>query len=261
MARYLGRVARVMRLSGVDDQGCPGVRIDVDGGEFFWRVRDINIGDGRPSRTPAPRAGGAVPQACGVADANVEYGSIAVGARVVLGRHRPVGGDDAWSPRMSELVGRTARVVELAGVDPQGCPGVRVDLDGREFVWRVRDLTPVESVERVVELSPGLAEDHGRSVPAAEPSADTRLPQACGQTDATADFGPASPGVEVELARHRPVEGESNWVPQMNAYVGRATRVLRQVGVDEQGCPLVQVEIDNGDWQWRVRDLRLRAPP
>jgi hypothetical protein len=27
----------------VDGQGCPGVRVAIDGGAWFWRVRDLEL--------------------------------------------------------------------------------------------------------------------------------------------------------------------------------------------------------------------------
>ncbi len=259
MARFLGRGARVTRLSGVDEAGCPGVRLDVDGGRWFWRVRDLNVGLGRPRRPPRARSPGLAPQECGRTDATASYGALRTGAEVVLGRHRPVLGDDNWSPEMSAFVGQTARVVELAGVDEVGCPGVHVDVDGRQWFWRARDLRTADG-EAPVAYRPGLASDHGRPevAPRDDATADARIPQQCGMSDESVDFGPLQVGVEVEIGRHRPVDGETNWVGEMDAFVGRAARIAELVGVDEQGCALVHVDIDAGDWYWRARDLRLR---
>jgi hypothetical protein len=263
MARYLGRVARVTRLSGVDDQGCPGVRVEVDDGRWFWRVRDLNVGAGRPPARAARPVASVIPQQCGRSDAGADYGPLRVGATVVLGRHRPVGDDDNWTPQMSAYVGRTARIVELVGTDDEGCPGVHVDADGRQWFWRIRDLTLAGDPSATVAYRPGLASDHGR--PSAggggeDPEPDPRVPQACGLTDATATYGAVAVGAEVALGRHRPVEGEPNWVEDMEAFVGRRARVTEQVGVDEQGCPLVHVDVDDGEWFWRVRDVRLAEP-
>lgn len=242
--RFLGRVARVTRLSGVDASGCPGVRLDVDGGRFFWRARDLAIG-AEPPRELEPLAG-ALPDACGQA----AYGPLEVGTEVVLGRHRPIGGDANWTGPMSAYVGRRARVVELAGLDESGCPGVRVDADRGEFFWRVRDLELAGAP-----APPGLAGAHGRS--AEELPAGERAAQACGQTDLSADYGSVTVGSEVVLGRHRPVDGDDNWVEHMDAYVGRRARVMELIGVDDQGCPLLRVDVDQGDWCWRLRDVRL----
>jgi len=259
MARFIGREARVTRLSGVDERGCPGVRVDVDGGRWFWRVRDLNVGTGRPTRrSAAARRSPQVIQACGFTDETVRYGRMRVGAQVVLGRHRPVDGADNWSAEMTPFLGRTARVVELSGIDTQGCPGVRVDVDGREWFWRVRDLRPADGEAPVV-FRPGLASDHGRpeAAPPVATAADPRVPQQCGMTDQTVAWGPVSVGTEVVIGRHRPVDGETNWVPEMEPFVGRRAAVTVLVGVDEQGCGLVHLDLDEGDFFWRLRDLHL----
>ncbi|MEC7525395.1 MAG: hypothetical protein VYE22_36260 [Myxococcota bacterium] len=264
MGRYLGMPGRVTRLSGVDDQGCPGVRIDVDGGRWFWRLRDLNVGVARPGAELPEREASPIPQQCGRTDATVEYGPLQLGTVVVLGRHRPIGGDDNWTPQMTAFVGRTARVVELAGTDDTGCAGVHVDVDGRQWFWRIRDLSLSDDEGGAVAYRPGMASDHGRPIAPEEPP-DARVPQQCGMTDETADFGPVTVGSEVVVGRHRSVMGEANWVEEMEAFVGRTARVTELVGVDEQGCALVHVDADNGEWFWRLRDMRLPeespAPP
>jgi hypothetical protein len=247
MGRFLGREARVTRLSGVDEQGCPGVRIDVDGGRYFWRVRDIDAGSHRAIARSDRGCGG-------------EYGAVRVGARVVLGRHRPFAGEDNWSAAMRPFVGRTARIVALVGADEQGCAGAHIDLDGGEWFWRVRDMRVLGEGEEVVAYAVGMAADHGRSLDGsaeAPPALDGRVPQTCGLTDATAQYGPVRVGTEVVIGRHREVDGETNWVALMDPYVGRRARVTQLVGVDDQGCPLIAVDIDNGDWYWRLRDVQL----
>lgn len=259
MGRFLGRVARITQLSGVDVRGCPGVRLDVDGGRFFWRARDLGRQDAAPALAVEPET---LPQGCGQSPRAPNYGSLREGARVVLGRHRPVGGDPNWEPRMEPLIGHTARVVELLGTDERGCPGVRVDADGGEWFWRVRDLRVAE--DGGGPFPPGLASDHGRpEMPAATPEnlagapGDPRVPQACGLTDETAVYAPVGVGSQVVLGRHRPVDGEDNWTPGMERYAGRVARVIELVGVDEQGCPLLRVDVDEGGWVWRLRDVLL----
>nr|MDQ3036435.1 hypothetical protein [Myxococcota bacterium] len=86
--------------------------------------------------------GGALgPQECGLTDATVQWGPIAVGTPVVLGRHRAVNGDENWTDDMTPFIGREVRIQQLVGVDEQGCPGVHVDADQGQFFWRARDLT------------------------------------------------------------------------------------------------------------------------
>jgi hypothetical protein len=260
MARFLGRVARVTRLSGVDGRGCPGVRLDIDGGHFFWRLRDLTLGAERPRGQTAD--GDDIPQACGQSEAHARYGSIRVGSIVLLGRHRPVGGDDNWSPPMAGYVGRTARVTELAGTDERGCLGVHIDADDGHWFWRVRDMRQGEDAPtgRVM-LAVGVVHDHGRPNDSHAPThADggaPGIPQECGRTDATADYGSIAVGSEVVLGHHRPVDGETNWVEEMDAYVGQRARVTEIIGVDDQGCALIRVDVDQGDWYWRLRDARL----
>lgn len=258
MARFLGRVARVTRLSGVDESGCPGVRLDVDGGRWFWRVRDLNVGAGTPMRPPRQRIRAELPQRCGYSETTATYGAVRTGSEVVLGRHRPIEGDDNWSQDMAAFVGRTARVVELAGVDEVGCPGVHVDADGRQWFWRVRDLRLADG-DSPVAYRPGLASDHGRPEPVvpSDADADARIPQQCGMSDDNVDWGPLRVGTPVVLGRHRPFGGETNWVDEMDAFVGQSAHIAELVGVDEQGCGLVHVDVDSGDWYWRARDLRL----
>jgi hypothetical protein len=252
MGRFLGREARVVRLSGVDARGCPGVRLDVDGARFFWRVRDLG---GVPIATSevAP-----IPEGCGMAPDRPSYGPIREGAVVVLGRHRAVAGDPNWMEGMGELVGHTARVVRLSGVDERGCPGVRVDADEGTWFWRIRDLRLAE--DGGGPFPPGLASDHGRpmaGVALAEAPGDPRVPQACGMRDDTAVYAPVVIGSEVVLGRHRPVQGQDNWTAEMERYLGRVARVTELVGVDDQGCPLIRVDLDQGEWYWRLRDVHL----
>jgi len=43
MQAYVGRQARVTSLAGLDSGGCPVVNVDVDGGAWYWRIRDMTI--------------------------------------------------------------------------------------------------------------------------------------------------------------------------------------------------------------------------
>jgi len=271
MTRYIGREARVTRLAGVDGEGCAGVRVDTDGGSWFWRVRDLGVGTGtvRPPASIGPSM--AFPQECGMAVAR--YGSATVGATVIPGRHRAVNGDTYWAEEMSRYVGRPTRVTALAGLDSQGCPCVRVDSDGGMFYWRIRDFrAPGGEAAEAVDLtsyvpSVGVSTDHGRAatgIGAAIASGDDLFgsggapgPQACGLTDATIDWGGIRPGTSVTLGRHRPdpATGIDNWDPGMDPYVGRTARVTTLAGVDDQGCPVVYVDATGGTYYWRIRDM------
>lgn len=277
MARWVGRAARVTRLSGVDAAGCPGVRVDVDGEQWFWRVRDLGIGTGPQPRPEAraPSAAG-IPQQCHQDELRPSYGPVTVGTEIVLGRHRMVDGDDNWADEMQQFVGRRARVVEQSGVDGVGCPGVRVDIDGGQWFWRIRDVrlgsgagagegTAAAAGLGGMVASTGVSSDHGRPASVVAwgsggggglfGSGGGAAPQECGLTDATVQWGPIAVGAQVTLGRHRPVNGDDNWSPEMDAFVGRQARVSRLIGVDDQGCPVVHIDADGGQWFWRVRDM------
>jgi len=226
MMGHVGRQAIVTELGGVDDQGCPGVRVDADGGEWFWRIRDSSVVTAGAAPAPAPAAG--ISTACGQPSTGAYYGSLQVGTAVILGRHSPVGGDDNWSADMNVFVGRPATVTRLAGTDAQGCPGVRVDVDGGEWYWRIRDM----------QLASGI-------------------PQACGQASSAAYYGPVTVGSVIIIGRHRAVSGDDNWSAEMNVFVGQTARVTTMAGTDVTGCPGVRVDIDGGEWFWRIRAAQL----
>jgi hypothetical protein len=82
-----------------------------------------------------------IPQACDMTDATADYGPIAEGSVVILGRHTPVNGEEIWDDEMAAYVGREAIVTNLAGVDGEGCPLVHVDIDSGSWYWRIRDMT------------------------------------------------------------------------------------------------------------------------
>lgn len=156
--------------SGLDPVGCPYVRVDVDGGAWGWRIRDLRpapsteawlatTGLGAPlppyyDLTIAPAFTGpgiaGVPGECGLT--SPDHGPLVVGAAVVLGAHTPWTGPDGhggavtddrwWNDAMESFVGRVGIITELGGLDPVGCPFVRVELDGGSWGWRIRDLRP-----------------------------------------------------------------------------------------------------------------------
>lgn len=80
---------------------------------------------------------GFLPQAC---DKSGNTGTVSVGTKVILGKHRAVGGDDNWASKMADHVGKTATVTKTGLTDKAGCATVRVDADSGTYVWRVRDL-------------------------------------------------------------------------------------------------------------------------
>ena len=131
MESYVGRVARVTQLGGLDPVGCPYIRVDIDGGSWGWRIRDMSISGGG--------GGAALPTWCGMS--YPDYGPIHIGSVVVLGAHDAWNGDTWWNDSMWAYVGQTGTVTELAGLDPVGCPYVRVNIDGGSWGWRIRNMT------------------------------------------------------------------------------------------------------------------------
>lgn len=269
MIRYLGRAARVTRLSGVDGQGCAGVRVDVDHEQYFWRVRDLGIGTAHQPEALEAASTQPFPDGCGMSEGAEQYGSARVGTQVIVGRHRMIDGDDNWAEDMEAFVGRTARITDLIGGDGQGCPGVRLDIDGGEWFWRLNALRPVGETTSADAYSPppsaGVTTDHGR--PSVSSSGGSGLfggestlgAQACGQTDANVRWEGLNVGAEVVLGRHRPVGGDTNWSAEMDAFVGRSARVTELVGTDSEGCAIVRVDVDQGQWVWRTRDLTVTS--
>lgn len=63
------------------------------------------------------------------------------GDLVRLGRHTSVNGDDNWDSAMDKYVGDETRIIAFVGQDASGSEGVRVDVDGGQFFWRVINLT------------------------------------------------------------------------------------------------------------------------
>lgn len=45
----------------------------------------------------------------------------------------------------------------------------------------------------------------------------------------------------------------------MEHYVGRVTPVVSARGLDPQGCPIIEVAVDSGEYVWRVRDVSIVA--
>lgn len=103
-----------------------------------------------PPRTLTATAFAGVPSYCGMS--TPVYGPITIGTSVVLGAHTGWTGSDGgggtvtddtwWNDSMFEYVGQRTTVTELPGLDPVGCPYVRVAIDGGTWGWRIRDLSP-----------------------------------------------------------------------------------------------------------------------
>lgn len=72
-----------------------------------------------------------------------------------------------------------------------------------------------------------------------------------------ADYGSLRVRSPVRLGRHRSVRGSDNWNADMSRFVGRVSRVRALPGVDGQECLTVRVDIDDGQFVWRVADLQV----
>ena len=255
MERYVGATAIVTQLAGVDSAGCPGVRVGIDGAQFFWRIRDAQLaGYGAPQpqpvRPPPPRppigfgGGDSIPRHCGMAAGRESYGALRAGTAVVLGRHAIWGGDANWSAGMDRFVGSIATITSFDGIDAQGCPGVRVSVDGGQWFWRIRDM----------QLAGG--QGYPPPPPMPPPPPPIAIPSWCGMTAGGETYGPITIGSWVILGAHSPWNGETNWAPEMMRWVGQRAQVTRLGGLDTVGCPGVYVAADGGQYFWRIRDLR-----
>lgn len=177
----------------------------------------------------AQRSHRATDMTCGQNDANAQFGDVQRGGLVRL--HKQVEDDVPanWNPDMSFYVDQVTQVTDLLGVDANGCPGVRVEADAGVFFWRVRDL------EHVAKSSDALR---------------------CGQNELTADYAGLQKGTRITIEQGTPWVERLNWTTDMDAYVGQDAAVTSLSGVDEAGCPGVTLDIDDGVFFWRVRDLK-----
>jgi len=83
------------------------------------------------------------------------------------------------------------------------------------------------------------------------------IPTSCGQDATSATFGPLAVGTKVVLGRHTPVDGDTNWNEAMDGLVGQTATITALSAVDMAGCPVVKIDLDQGVWSWRIRDMRL----
>jgi hypothetical protein len=81
-----------------------------------------------------------IPQYCGMPQGQASYGPITIGTQVTLGYHTPWSGDANWAEQMGTWVGARTYVTSLEGVDEVGCPVVRVQADGGQYFWRIRNM-------------------------------------------------------------------------------------------------------------------------
>lgn len=143
------------------------------------------------------------------------FGFIKVGSTVILGRHEEVNGSDNWTEAMDKYVDKEAVVTELAGADAQGFLCVRVK--GNAYGWRVRDLTLKNRGEKG---------SYGYKV-----------------------------GDRVIIGAHRSIDEDTNWANEMSAYVGQTATITSLEGTDGTGSLIGHVDVDNGDWYWRLETL------
>jgi hypothetical protein len=78
------------------------------------------------------------------------------------------------------------------------------------------------------------------------------IPLSC---DGMEEYGPIDIGVQVILGRHDSINGSDNWNETMEQYVDQLAIVTALDGTDGSGCPTVYVDIDNGNWVWRIRNM------
>jgi len=146
-------------------------------------------------------------------------GLVKEGTRVILGRHDEVNGGDNWVDDMDAFVGKETVVTEVLGTDSEGFTVVSVE--GNDWSWRIRNLTV---------KGRGEAGSYGFKV-----------------------------GDTVILGKHREIDGNPNWNPAMDQYVGKTAKITKLVGTegDSANCYLVRVDIDKGKWCWRVESLAI----
>lgn len=143
------------------------------------------------------------------------YGFIKVGSTVILGQHEDINGGDNWADEMEAFIGKEAVITELPGEDGQGFLCVRVK--GNSYAWRVRDLALKNRGEKG---------SYGYKV-----------------------------GDRVILGTHRYIDEDSNWAEDMAEYVGQTAKITSFEGTDGTGSLILHVDIDNGDWYWRIETL------
>lgn len=247
MSGFIGMQATVTSLEGVDAVGCPVVRVNVDNGRSFWRIRDMRLVTQAPPPRPVapPPPSDPIPRYCGMPAGRATFGTITPGTSVVLNMHGFAGpGDDRnWNDGMQRYVGTSALVTSLNDVDEYGCPVVRVNVDGGQYFWRIRDMQLV-----------GYAAPPTYQPPPPPPQAPT-IPLFCGMASGTEQYGPLRPGSTVVLGAHTGDVGDANWSPEMNRWVGMQTTITSLGGIDGQGCPTVRVAADGGRFAWRIRHM------
>lgn len=167
---------------------------------------------------------------CGQSDGTADFNGLERGSLVRLHQQRTDDISPNWTPDMEYYVDQVTRVTDTVGVDAQGCPIINVEVDAGAFLWRVRDVEPMEA------------------------TADERR---CGQSDYDADYRGLQVGDKVTIGEHSDWYGYENWAPEMTDFIGREAVVEELIGVDNEGCPGAALDIDEGEFFWRVRDFHL----
>lgn len=237
MKKYVGCRVKITKLSGKESNGAFNVKVDLDGGTYSWRTRNMRR---PPSGFSQPS--GCTSSATPAAPSGSDHDGFRVGDEVILGKHTPAGASQntSWAGGMDQYVGCKARIKSLGGTDGKPEDKIwKVYVDGNGYFWRTRNLRRVTS---------GYVEPSGCPRPAAPSS-----------PSASAEYDGLRVGDTVILGEHTTVSGSTNWSADMKKYVGCRTTIASTSGKDGSGSYIVKVAIDKGSWVWRTRNMR--RPP
>jgi len=128
---------RFAEAFGAQPPSSPG---EIDPGSKAARAQEGSFGE-VPWKYAVVEFLDVPPQGYGMTSENANYGKIRVGSLILIKKHREVNGNANWNTSMEQYVGKVAVVTKLSGVDSQGCPGVRVTIDGKpvQYFFRIRD--------------------------------------------------------------------------------------------------------------------------
>jgi len=225
MNPYDGLQGVVCQFCGVDNSGCPCVKCTFNGSTctYAFRIRDLTLvlDNSNSNSNSSSFTLYNLPQEIGRSGNASDFGPLRVGSRVIIHKHRSIGGKDNWLSEMDLFVGREGVVCQLSGVDACGCPCAKCTFNGTQarFSFRIRDMTLID----------------GSPLPNFY-----NLPQGTHMPRERESFGPLKEGMRVLIHRHREVDGEDNWAEGMNEYVGRVGIVgpSDRFGFDGQNCPV-----------------------
>ncbi|MEC9466812.1 MAG: TlpA disulfide reductase family protein [Myxococcota bacterium] len=246
MERYIGEVATITRFTGIDDEGCITVNLNIDDGDNRWRLRDLQ------PLYPAPQQS-AAPESCGE---DAHFGSVDERFPVLVQAHHPGTESTNWTASMDDYVGALAKVTEFGKADASGCLTVKLSVDGGQHWWRAIDLGPILTDSWRAQLEQEQEEhDECDDCSEDEPVSLFGAPQECPTDGAALDYGPIVVGAEVSLGTPRAIADEDEIDERLYDWVGSAARILELGGADEYGCPWVTVAVSDVTLEWRVRDL------